>query len=179
MAVLDLKKSVVSLKADERMIAFVGFVVRLDEQAGEREGVLKISAFYRADGSGYLTLTFIVDTQEDASVKLRLQNIFSHLTENALRSRLGSTLEMMVKVPLASMSDIPDWYLDECSIYLKVLKGRERILVHKDLLPAMSSVLPCSFSDVQWWGDDLKQALDGATDGQAGSRSLLRKWFQV
>lgn len=177
--VMDLKKSVIDLKADEQMIAFAGFALRAPDQG---QGVLKISAFYRKDGSGYLTLTFVVDTRAEASARGALQKLFGALTEDALRVPLEAELEMMVSAPLGALSQIPDWYLEECSLYFRKLQGREKWLLDQLLIPALGSVLGLSFGTIEWWLDDAdadpnapKQA---ALKGGGGfAKSVFQRWF--
>ncbi len=56
----DLMGAVLTSKANEHMIGFAGFV---KSGTVPLEGVVKVSAFHRADSSGYLTLTFIIDRE--------------------------------------------------------------------------------------------------------------------
>ena len=56
----DPRKSYLSLKAHENMLAFVGF--RFQAGQAREEGVIKLSCFQKPYGGGYLTLTIIVDT---------------------------------------------------------------------------------------------------------------------
>lgn len=177
--IMDLKKSVVDLKADERMIAFAGFSSR---SVDPWQGVLKISAFYRADGSGYLTFTFIVDSGPDAATRLALQQNFQRVTDEALRKFLGAELEMLVSAPLGALAQIPDWYLEEYSLYCRKLKDREKWLLEERMLPAFRSVLGLSFDAVEWWLDQQDDRVTGSGSGAPnlrgpGANSLFQRWF--
>ena len=58
-------KSYLTLKAHEKMIAYVSLRFPMDGKNRGREGVIKISSFHRPYGGGQLTLTFIIDTEGD------------------------------------------------------------------------------------------------------------------
>ena len=65
----DPKTSYLAVKAHEKMIAYVGFDVQIEDDEGHKEGIIKISSFQRPYGGGKLTLTFIVDTKENQEMK--------------------------------------------------------------------------------------------------------------
>ena len=72
----DPKKSYLSVKAHEKMIAYVGFKTRMGKEDRYQEGVIKISSFSRPYGGGYLTLTFIIDTKDNEELKAHLNQLF-------------------------------------------------------------------------------------------------------
>ena len=92
----DPKKSYLTLKAHEKMIAYASFRFQYDGQDKGREGVLKISAFHRAYGGGQLTLTFIVDTEGNKALRHRLDELFENITANSVRPHLGASFEKIV-----------------------------------------------------------------------------------
>ncbi|MGB5749379.1 MAG: hypothetical protein WBM69_20530, partial [Desulfobacterales bacterium] len=96
----DPKKSYLAVKANEKMIAYVGFKIDFEENGEKKEGVAKISSFQRAYGGGYLTLTFIVDRGQDDKLLKQLEQICANLTEDSLKPFLGQDFERMVKVDL-------------------------------------------------------------------------------
>jgi hypothetical protein len=182
--VLDLKKSVLDLKADEQMIAFAGFSVRAPDQSAGAQGVLKVAAFSRKDGSGYLTLTFVVDTREDEVFRSHLAELFNGLTEKALMGYRGPELKMMVAIPLGALAHIPDWYLEEYSLYFRKLRGREKRLLQDLLLPAFSSILGLSFDATEWLLDeDIKPGSASPKmelkDRPRSPKSFFQRWFGV
>ena len=85
----DPRKSYLAVKANEKMIAYAGFVVVFDEGDKRKEGVVKISSFHRPYGGGYLTLTFIVDKGQDDELKTQLEQLCNKITEDSLRPMMG------------------------------------------------------------------------------------------
>ena len=61
----DPQKSYLTVKAHEKMIAYVAFKIQDGKEGQNQEGVIKISSFQRPYGGGYITLTFIMDTKDD------------------------------------------------------------------------------------------------------------------
>jgi hypothetical protein len=174
----DPKKSYLSVKASEGIIAFVGFKIHTREDAPVKEGVLKIAADYKAYGGGSLTLTFIVDTEDDEALKNQLGQMFGVITENVLRKNIGSNLDRLNKVSLDTLAHIESWYVQEISAHFRVLKGEEKTVVEQSLLPALEKILPFSFLPVEWWpalhtDAASAQALPGAADS-----SFLKGFFQ-
>ena len=96
----DPRKSYLAVKANEKMIAYVGFVIQLEEDGKRKEGIVKISSLHRPYGGGYLTLTFIVDKGQDNAFKTQLEMLDDKITEDSLRPHLGKNFERMVKVDL-------------------------------------------------------------------------------
>ena len=89
----DPKKSYLSVKAHEKMLAYIGFLFKLEGQTDSKDGVIKISSFHRPYGGGYLTLTFIVDTQDDSQIRQYLDKVFKDLTDPSLRPYIGKNME--------------------------------------------------------------------------------------
>jgi hypothetical protein len=180
---IDLKKSTISLKADEQMIAFAGFVIWPEPGQPEKEGVLKISAFYRPNGNDYLTLTFIVDTEKDEAAKDKFDKLFESVQEESIKPYLGQEMKTMVKVPLGFIAKTTHLFMEELNIYISSLKSRERNIVEKQLIPALGNVLPCTFDSVEWWTGDLatqKTYLlqDRSTfPDHLSIKDYFRKWF--
>ena len=85
----DPRKSYLTLKAHEKMIAYVSFRFAIDGKLSGREGVIKISSFNRPYGGGQLTLTFIVDTEGNEALKHELNGLFDKITDESVRSKLG------------------------------------------------------------------------------------------
>ena len=103
----DPKKSYLSVKAHEKMIAYVGFRIQDEGDDPDQEGVIKISSSQRPYGGGYITLTFIMDTKDDKDLKDKLSQRFNRLTEDSLKPFLGKDMEKIV--PLGC--SIEDWIL--------------------------------------------------------------------
>jgi len=176
----DPKKSYLSLKAHEKMIAYVGFQVRLGDKGAKKEGVIKISSFQRPYGGGYITLTFIVDTEVNGELKDHLKQIFDKLTQESLESFLGKEMQKLVKVSLDSLEEIPEWYIEELSIHFDRFSERLDVLIEERLLPALASNLAFAFDPVQWWPAD--KPAEGPREASLleniSLKTLFRKWFK-
>ncbi len=177
----DPKKSYLTIKAHERMIAYASFLLRLEDFDAGKEGVIKISKFQRPYGGGQLTLTFIINTDGDDILKASLDHIFKNLTAESLRPNLGKNFEKLNKVSLDSLTQIKDWYVEEINVHFKSLEERENVLVEGMLIPALESVLPFSFDPVEWWPEDLApQSLIGKEIEKHNSlKSLFKRWFTL
>ena len=176
----DPKKSYLSVKAHEKMIAYVGFQVRLGEKGVKKEGVIKISSFQRPYGGGYITLTFIVDTEVDRELKDHLKQIFDKLTQESLEPFLGKEMQKLVKVSLDSLEEIPEWYIEELSIHFSSFRERLDVLIAERLLPALASNLSFAFDPVQWWPADkpVEAPKEASLLEQISLKTLFRKWFK-
>ena len=181
--VYDISKITHSLKTDEKVIAFTGFSIDHDNQP-DNEGVLKISSFSRRDGSGYLTLTFIMDTEADSRIQDDLARHFSSINENTLRSHFKDAFETVFQCPMDALSKSKAWYFEEINIYFKTLKGRERRIIDQHLIPALEKMLPFHFDPLEWWDQPPRKSEAIASSAcknpiAAGSlKSALMKWFR-
>jgi hypothetical protein len=181
--VYDMSKITRSLKTDEKVIAFAGFSIDHDNQPGN-EGVLKISAYARPDWSGYLTLTFIMDTEADSRIQEDIARHFSGINENTLRQHFQEAFETVFQCPIEAPSKSPAWYFEEINIYFKILKGRERRIIEQHLIPSLEKMLPFHFDPLEWWdqqpGKTESVPLSASNNHiAAGSlKSALMKWFR-
>ena len=175
----DPKKSYLTIKSHEKMIAYVSFSMRLEDDDVDKEGVIKISKFQSPYGGGQLTLTFIINTDGDDKLKASLNNIFSHLTDESMRPNLGRNFEKVIKVSLDSLALIKDWYVEEISIHFRSLEERENVLVEGKLIPALQSVLPFSFDPVEWWPENMapQSLISREIEKQKSVKSIFKKWF--
>jgi hypothetical protein len=176
----DPKKSYLAVKAHEKMIAYVGFQVRLGEKGVKKEGVIKISSFQRPYGGGYITLTFIVDTEDDKESKDHLKQIFDKLTQDSLKPAVGKEMQRLVKVSLDSLEEIPEWYIEEVSIHFTRFGERLDVMIEERLLPVLQSNLSFAFDPVQWWPADKPVELpkEASLITQISPKKLFRKWFK-
>ena len=176
----DPKKSYLSLKAHEKMIAYVGFRIQDEGDDRDQEGVIKISSSKRPYGGGYITLTFIMDTKDDNDLKDKLSQRFNSLTEDSLKPFLGKDMEKIVKVSLDSLEQIPTWCIEEVNVYFSKIDDRENVLIEDRLIPALASSLSFSFDPVQWWPADkpVKEPEDTSLIGQLSLKAIFRKWFK-
>jgi hypothetical protein len=175
----DPKKSYLAVKANEKMLAYVGFNIRLEGNRERKEGVVKISSFERAYGGGYLTLTFIVDKGQDATLIGQLEQLCANITEKALEPLLGKEFERMVRVDLDLLEETKSWYVEEINVYFRSIAGREKTLVESFLIPALEKILPCKFETVEWWpeGKDAEALRAKDVSDNMSLRGLFKKWF--
>jgi hypothetical protein len=174
----DARKSYLAVKASEKMVAFVGFVIPIEEDGKTKEGVVKISSFHRPYGGGYLTLTFILDKGQDEEPIGRYQQLCDNLTDDTLRPLLEKGFERMVKVDLDSLERSKGWYIEEINVYFRTVEGREKALIEGQLFPAIEKLLPCKFDSVEWWPEGRKtHTPEEEIEGHSSLRGLFRKWF--
>jgi hypothetical protein len=175
----DARKSYLAVKASEKMVAFVGFVMPIEEDGKTKEGVVKISSFHRPYGGGYLTLTFMVDKGQDEAFIDRQQRLCDNLTEDTLKPLLEKGFERMVKVDLDLLERSEGWYIDEINVYFRTVEGREKVLIEEQLFPAIEKLLPCKFNSVEWWpeGRKIHTPEEEEIEGHSSLRGLFRKWF--
>ncbi|MGD8251950.1 MAG: hypothetical protein PVF20_06535 [Desulfobacterales bacterium] len=181
----DPKKSALSLKSTEGMIAFTGFKTRVGPEEVEREGVLKISAAQKPYRGDCLILTFILDAHEAHAVETELEERFQNLAEPAVIRCFGAQLESVVVKCLDDYLSAPGWYIQDVSYCFKVQIEQKKTLVEKDILPCVERVLACRFEPVEWWPQSPSSALpaDGFTwsgkPGLKAFRQLFDRWFGI
>jgi len=181
--VYDLMGSVLSSKANEQMIGFAGFTRSGTPKGQDLEGMVKVAAEHREDGSGYLTLTFIIDRELDASpekTRARLGKVDSEV----LRQRLGPDFEMLIDIPLSEFSAAAPFFVEEMDVYFRHLQGREKNLIETRLFPAFEDILGLRFEGLQAWraeeSSPLSQLLaeaEARAELPPEPRSLLRRLF--
>jgi hypothetical protein len=176
----DPRKSYLSVKAHENMIAYAGFRIQDGKDVRDQEGVIKISSFQRPYGGGYFTLTFIVDTKDDKDIRDNLNQLFNKLTEDALKPFLGKDMKKIVKVSLDSLEKIPEWYIQEVSVHFSKMDERQNVMIEERLIPALASTLSFSFDSVEWWPADkpVREPEEASFMEQISLKGLFRKWFK-
>lgn len=172
----DPRKSYLSLKAHENMLAFVGFRFQ-DEQ--DTEGVIKISSFQKPYGGGYLTLTIIVDTGDRPELRQQLNRLFEGLNMEDLGFHLGPEYERIVKVSLDSLTQVQGWFVEEINVHFRSLTDRVNVLIEDQLMPALEAHLPFSFDPVQWWPAEKAAGASDSTrqEEPASLKKMFRQWF--
>ena len=175
----DPRKSYLAVKANEKMIAYVGFAFKLEDDQKTKEGVVKISSFRRPYGGGYLTLTFMVDKGEDETLKKQFEQLCSRISEDALKPQLGENFERMVRVDLDMLEKTKGWYIEEINLYFRTISERKKVLVEEMLLPALECTLPCKFEPVEWWpeGRKTEPPVETEAEAQISIKGLFKKWF--
>lgn len=143
--VYDLMASLLATKANEQMIGFAGFSRQAGPEGPAGEGIVKVAAFHRPKGSGYLTLTFIQDRTAGTRALL------GKLDQAAFHALLGPDFEMLIEIPLDAFASAPDFLVEELDVYFHHLQGRERRLLETRLLPALSQVCGLEIRPLQDW----------------------------
>ena len=174
-------KSYLTLKAHEKMIAYVSFRFPMDGKNRGREGVIKISSFHRPYGGGQLTLTFIIDTEGDEALRHRLDDLFKKITDESIRSKLGNSFEKVVKVSLDALAHMQGWYVEEVSIHFRSFEERVNVLIEEKLVPTLEKLLSIDFENVEWWPENLVQrSLSRMEIAEHPSvKQLFKKWFSL
>ena len=177
----DPKKSYLTLKPHEKMIAYVSFRFQHAGRDAAKEGVLKISSFHRPYGGGQLTLTFIIDTEGDGTLKKSLDDRFANITNESVRPLLGKSFAKVVKVSLDALARIQDWYVEEVNVHYHSFDERDNVLIEDRLIPALEGVLAFSFDSVEWWPENLAQRRLSSKeiDEHPSLKSLFKKWFSL
>lgn len=170
----DLMGAVLTSKANEHMIGFAGFVKSGTVPLG---GVVKVSAFHRADSSGYLTLTFIID--RDPGVSDSALRRLGKLDPNALQTRLGSNFEMLIDLPLNEFSEASPFLIEEMDVYFRHLQGQEKSLIENSVFPAFSELLGLQFEPLQSWQAEEESPLsrllaEAEAKAEAASKSVVQ-----
>ena len=177
----DPKKSYLTLKAHEKMIAYVGFRLPIDGKDTGREGVIKISSFHRPYGGGQLTLTFIIDTEGDEALKYKLDDLFKKISAESIRAKLGSNFEKVVKVSLGDLAHMQSWHVEEVSIHFRSFEERANVLIEEKLIPALEKILNIDFENVEWWPENLvqRQLSQREIAKHPSVKQLFKRWFSL
>ena len=152
----DPKKAMKSVKRLEGMLAFVAFDIRhksLGSEPETQEGFIKISSVLKQPPGGYLSLTFLIDT-ENRIQKETLQAYFGKPIKTHIKSFMGDSLEKIVFLSLDELGEIENWIIQEMKVHVRHLSGYEKTIIEKDLLPAIEDCTPFSFKPVEWWPQD-------------------------
>jgi hypothetical protein len=173
--VYDVTKSLISTKALEGMLAYTGLTAPDADEADPRiDGVLKVAASCRADGNGYLTLTFVLDVDTETSSCDRLREAFRQLEQADLSEPLGTDFEMLLGVPLDPFTHSKQFLIEELNLYFRHLAGRERLILEGRLLPLLRQRLGLVFEPLEW----VDQLVDSRPSIQPGNQPGIRPGIQ-
>ena len=177
----DPKKSYLTLKAHEKMIAYVSFRFPIEGKDTGREGVIKISSFHRPYGGGQLTLTFIIDTEGDEALRHKLDELFGKITDESIRSKLDTSFEKVVKVSLDALAHMQGWYVEEVAIHFRSFEERANVLIEQKLIPVLKKILGIEFENVEWWPENLVQRplSQKEIDEHPSVKQLFKRWFNL
>ncbi len=176
----DIQNIDIAIKATEGMIAYASFSIKETPGSSPKDGVMKVSAFHRNDGSGYLTFSFFIDNLGDQKVIKDLDNLFNNITENAVKKHLGQDFQTVITNPLTSnMSRESLLHMSEINLYFHSLQGREKYLLEEKIIPLFSKMLGCHFKSIEWWiQDDVTTSNDIAVNKEIkGLKSFFTRFF--
>ncbi|MEY4685810.1 MAG: hypothetical protein RLZ25_2269 [Pseudomonadota bacterium] len=154
----------------ESMLGFAGFHPR-GEPTG-KEGLLKITQSQRPDGSGYMTLTFILDAE---GRELRARQL-PLLDEAGLRAALGPRFEMLMDLPLRGRAPESSHWIEEIDLFFRPLDPFPIPFVSEVLLPVLEQQLALEFEALSDWVSH--PALLAATHPRSLLKRCLR-WLRL
>jgi len=152
------------------MVGFAGFRRRGDVTA--EEGLLKITQHQRPDGSGYLTLTFVLDAEGRPHRDRQL----ALLDETGLRSSLGPRFEMVMDLPLRGRAPESSHWIEEFDFFFRPLDPFPVPFVSEVLLPVLEEQLQLEFEALSEWAEHPVFLSDAAPESIA--QRFLR-WLRL
>ena len=180
-AVVDLKKEFIAGKAKEDIVGFAGFRLSVDASDHLLEGNLVVSARKREDGSGYLTLTFLIDAEDDPPTTSAISDLFKAIKRSDSLVGLGRQFETMIETPV-EFEKSDDWFMDSFTFYSDPLSNLKRTDVEGRLLPAFEALLPIQFDPMEWLPEESVVRPGEKPELEAGKPirslgALLKSWF--
>lgn len=176
---IDLKKEFIAAKAKEDIIGFAGFRLAVDRIDHPVEGNLIISSRRRDDGSGYLTLTFLIDAEDDLPANSAVSDLFKRVKITGSLADLGRQFESMVETPV-ELDKSDNWFMDSFTFFSAPLSNIKMRDVEEKLLPAFVELLPIAFDSVEWLPENVSQSAARGPESKKSSRSFkdfLKTWF--
>ena len=165
----DPKASYAAIKAKEGMVAFAGFSLPLENYPLPREGFLKLSVDQQAYRGDVLTLTILVDTEDDRDLKNLVRERFEKITTDSIKSRLGPDLDELSRISLDHLGDIQNWYIEEIRLLFKSAGKPIKTVMERDVIPALEVLLRSTFQPVEWW-----PLVDAKANGPSADRASSR-----
>lgn len=154
----------------ESMVGFAGFQHR--GTPGGQEGLLKITQSERHDRSGYLTLTFILDTE---GMNPRGRQL-ALLDETALRSALGPRFEMAMDLPLRGRAPESSYWIEEIDLFFRPLDPFPVPFVSEVIIPVLEKQLELQFEPLSDW---VAHPALGTGVASLSIRERLLRWLRL
>lgn len=179
--ILDLKQEFITAKSKENIVAFAGFRLNMPATGVLRDGLLAISSRRRRDGSGYITLTFMIDTEDDAAANRLVVERFRRLEKKDLNARLGREFESMLETSV-DFDQNENWFMDSFTFYFDQISSIKRYHVEGSLIPTFEALLPAAIDPVEWLPESVSVPAPGGTDNMtetsvSGFRGFLKGLF--
>lgn len=179
--VIDLRQDFITAKSKENVVAFAGFRLTTPQADQQRDGLLAVSSRRRNDGSGYITLTFMIDTENDPAANQLIVQTFKKLEKKDLNVRLGQDFETMIETSV-DFDQNENWFMDSFSFYFDHVGKIKRYHVEGKLVPTFEALLPVKIDSVEWLPDDVSVPAPGdseiaSEEGVSGFRRFLKGLF--
>lgn len=180
-AIIDPKQEFIAAKCKESIIAFAGFRFTIDDGGRHRDGLITISSRERSDGSGYITLTFTIDTENDAEANRVITAAFRELKQKGFASRLDLEFQNMIETKV-DFERNENWFMDSFSFYFNQVREISKYHLEGRLLPVFASLLPLVIDPVEWLPEGVETALVDRTQlagdtTVSGFRRFLQELF--
>lgn len=156
--IIDLKQEFITAKSKESIVAFAGFRFTVDAAGKFRDGLIIISLRERSDGSGYITLTFTIDTENDLEANRVIAAAFRELKQKGFSSRLDLEFQNMIESKV-EFDRNENWFMDSFSFYFNQLREIRKYHIEDRLLPVFASLLPLKIDSIEWVPEGVSTAM--------------------
>jgi hypothetical protein len=179
--VVDQKQDFITAKSKENIVAFAGFHFFIENTAQHRDGLLTITSRKRNDGSGYITLTFMIDAENDPTINQLITQTFRKLNKSDLSSRLGEEFKTLLETDI-EFDRNENWFMDSFTFYFQRIDNIKKYHIEDHLIPTFALFLPLKIDPIEWLPEGASVPFAGE-NRMAGVQSvkgigrLLRKVF--
>lgn len=172
---IDLKQEFIAAKSREIIIAFAGFSFNFAATGQSREGLLAVSSRERNDGSGYITLTFMIDAEGDPAAHRSIVQSFDALKKKGFRNSLGNEFQTMIEAEV-DFERSQNWFMDSFTFYFDRVQEIRKYHVEGKLIPTFERFLPIRMDSVEWLPAGASVTVSGkkSTAGEATVRGFKR-----
>jgi len=173
--IIDLRQDFITAKSKENVVAFAGFRLTAPQIGRQRDGLVAVSSRRRNDGSGYITLTFMIDTENDQAANQLIVQSFKGLNKEDLSVRLGQDFETMIESSV-DFEQNENWFMDSFTFYFDHVGKIKRYHIEGKMVPTFEALLPVKIDSVEWLPEDVSVPLPGSSEiaGQADAGSFRR-----
>ena len=168
--IVDPKQEFIIAKSKENIVAFAGFHFIMENTAQHRDGLLAVTSRRRNDGSGYITLTFMIDAENDPTANRLIAQTFKKLNKSDLSSRLGEEFETLLENDI-EFDRNENWFMDSFTFYFDQMDNIKKYHVEGNLVPTFALFLPLKFGPIEWLPEGASVPFAGETR-MAGAQSV-------
>lgn len=182
---IDLKREYLAAKIKESPVGFAGFgltVLGTAQPAQVLDGNLILSSWKRKDGSGYLSLTFVIDAEGDPSLHSAVSLLFEGIRKKGCFAGPGMQFDVMMEAPI-DLELSRAWFMDTFTFYSDSVTRLSEQVVERALLPAFEAFLPIRFGPMEWLPKDqgVPVPAPGVSTGCSNPPSIserIRNWLR-